>query len=103
MRRIATALFVALILGEVVVSPFICLQCCPSQGQSEGDHDPEACPPWCVACSCCHLTHSVRPEMPQPAVVQQTTPVYLVDSVTPLLFTPPREVLHVPLTTLHVA
>jgi hypothetical protein len=41
--------------------------------------------------------------MPQPADVPQTTHAYLVEAAVPLLFSPPREILHVPLAALTVA
>ena len=95
MRRLGMALFVALILSEIVVSPLICLQCCPSQEQSGDDH--EACSPWCVACTCCHLAHTVCPEMPQAPIALETVQLRMAEAAVPLPVNPPRDILHVPL------
>lgn len=95
MRRIVTTLFVVLILGEVVASPFFCLKCCPSQEQGADDH--EACSPWCVACTCCHSTQTVSPEAPPVPVVLAIRQVETREVSILLPITPPREILHVPL------
>ena len=95
MRRLLSALFVALILAEVIVSPLVCERCCPTADQ--GHDQPDACSPWCVACTCCHLAHAVRPEVPQVPLVP-TSLAEALEQVTPIgCMTPPREILHVPL------
>jgi hypothetical protein len=95
LRRLLTVLFATLILGEIAVSPILCLQCCSSQEQGGQDH--EACSPWCVGCTCCHSTQTVSPETPQPLVALGAVQVIAPEVSVPLPASPPRDILHVPL------
>lgn len=95
MRRFLIAVFVALTLTEMMVSPLVCKACCPSSEQQGRDSDD--CSPWCVSCTCCHLAHTVCPEVPPAAAVSQVVEPGFTESLAPLPVTPPRDILHVPL------